>query len=414
MAIRPDWTTGTLTLVSGSVNFTTTGSALETAAVQAGDEIFTSSGHVLIIEKITGQNSGTLYAKCPAGAAGAGQALRIRYQPDGSRYQGAVRDLVSLLSGGQLQSLAGLSLEEGDYIRALGAGILGKIAGERLDQLIALAATNGKVIGFGDDGSGTKSVLKLLEAGVADPNETLKAFAGVKGAADYLPFYTGPKEMNKAPLSEFARTIIGRSNGGQIYNDLGIVPEAQIPERIRDRISTNITDCNAAVQSGWYYVGGAAANRPSSTSVVGMMLSLFQLPAYGTQIFYDRQDGTQSYRRVCVNGVWSSWAKLSLADFSQSISGNGWSMLPNGKYEQWGTAVVTLNASFAGSVTLPTAFPNNHFTSTLTNGDWGVAAARQASLVLVGSTQPRNQINFAVSGLSAPVTMRVNFTSVGN
>ncbi len=403
MAIRPDWTTGTLTLVSGSVNFTTTGSALETAAVQAGDEIFTSSGHVLIIEKITGQNSGTLYAKCPAGAAGAGQALRIRYQPDGSRYQGAVRDLVSLLSGGQLQSLAGLSLEEGDYIRALGAGILGKIAGKKLDQLIALSLANGdylKAVSGGDLGKIQGKNLDML--------------AGLTAAANRMPFYDTPNSMALTDLTPYARALLGRANSAQVYSDLGIIPEAQIPERIRDRIFTNITDCNAAVQSGWYYVSGAAANRPSPTNVVGMMLSLFQLPAYGTQIFYDRQDGSQSQRRVCVNGVWSPWIKLSLADFSQSISGNGWNMLPNGKYEQWGTAVVTLNASFAGTVTLPTAFPNNHFTSTLTNGDWGVAAARQASLVLVGSSQPRNQINFAVSGLSAPLTMRVNFTSVGN
>ncbi len=159
MAIRPDWTTGTLTLVSGSVNFTTTGSALQTAAVQAGDEIITASGHVLIIEKITGQNSGTLYAKCPAGAAGAGQALRIRYQPDGSRYQGAVRDLVSLLSGGQLQSLAGLDLVVGDYLRAVGAGVIGKVAGKNLDALAALAGVNNGIPMFTGD-----NAMSLLDA----------------------------------------------------------------------------------------------------------------------------------------------------------------------------------------------------------------------------------------------------------
>ena len=45
MAIRPDWTSGTLTLVAGSKDFTTTGSALETAALQVGDAIITVSGY---------------------------------------------------------------------------------------------------------------------------------------------------------------------------------------------------------------------------------------------------------------------------------------------------------------------------------------------------------------------------------
>lgn len=103
--IRPDWTIGTLTLTSGSKNFTTIGSALQTAAIQAGDEIITSSGNVLIIATITGQNSGTLMENCPASAAGAGQPLRIRFQPDGSRYNGATAELVQLLSGGNVYAL---------------------------------------------------------------------------------------------------------------------------------------------------------------------------------------------------------------------------------------------------------------------------------------------------------------------
>lgn len=109
MAIRPDYTIGTLTLTSGSANFTTTGSALQTAAVQAGDAIITRSGDVLIIATITGQNSGTLFQNCPASAAGAGQPLRIRFQPDGSRYQGAARDLIEKLASGNVDALAGLT-----------------------------------------------------------------------------------------------------------------------------------------------------------------------------------------------------------------------------------------------------------------------------------------------------------------
>ena len=108
MAIRPDYTIGTLTLVANSKNFTTAGSALQTGAVQAGDAIVTVSGATLIIASITGQNGGTLFENCPASAAGANQPLRIRYQPDGSRYQGAARDLIEKLGSGNVEALAGL------------------------------------------------------------------------------------------------------------------------------------------------------------------------------------------------------------------------------------------------------------------------------------------------------------------
>ncbi len=108
MAIRPDWEVGTITLVSGSADFTTTDSALQTAAVSAGDAIITPAGLVLIIAEITGQNAGQLMLPCPAGAAGDDQPLRIRYQPDGSRVQGAMRMVRELLVSGNLDAFAAL------------------------------------------------------------------------------------------------------------------------------------------------------------------------------------------------------------------------------------------------------------------------------------------------------------------
>lgn len=108
MAIRPDYQTGTIDLVASSANFTTTGAALQMVVVQPGDAIITPSGHVLIIATITGQNSGTLFLPCPPAAAGTGLPLRIRFQPDGSRYQGAVRNLIDILSSGNLEAFASL------------------------------------------------------------------------------------------------------------------------------------------------------------------------------------------------------------------------------------------------------------------------------------------------------------------
>lgn len=124
MAIRPDFDIGTITLSSGSADFTTTGSALEVAKVSAGDAIITPSGHVLIIATITGQNSGTLFLPCPAAAAGTDLPLRIRFQPDGSRYQGAVRNLIDMLSSGNVEALAGLTGEAGKVPVFTGPGTM--------------------------------------------------------------------------------------------------------------------------------------------------------------------------------------------------------------------------------------------------------------------------------------------------
>lgn len=125
MAIRPDYNIGDLTLVASSANFTTSGSALQTAAVQAGDAIIAPSGHVLIIASITGQNSGTLFLPCPPAAAGTGLPLRIRFQPDGSRYQGAVRNLIDTLSSGNIEALAALEGEAGKMPVFTGVGTMG-------------------------------------------------------------------------------------------------------------------------------------------------------------------------------------------------------------------------------------------------------------------------------------------------
>lgn len=110
MATIGDYVTGTITLTSGSANFTTSGAALQTVGITAGDEIWLpAKGMALVIASITGENSGTLVAACPAGAAGASQPLRVRFQGDGSRYNASVREMIEALKDGKLTSLASLT-----------------------------------------------------------------------------------------------------------------------------------------------------------------------------------------------------------------------------------------------------------------------------------------------------------------
>lgn len=195
MAIRPDWTAGTLTLVAGSKDFTTTGSALETAALQAGDAIITVTGYVLIIEKITGQNSGSLYSECPVDAAGDDQPLRIRYQPDGSRMQAAMRMVRELLTTGNLEAFAALVGEEDAVPVFVGPGVMKLVPKsefgpddqhKNLAELAAIAKANDQFVIMGADGTLTIMSIKDLTDVIAK-----KYQLPVGGTTDQLIDATG-------------------------------------------------------------------------------------------------------------------------------------------------------------------------------------------------------------------------------
>lgn len=233
MAIRPDWTTGTLTLVAGSKDFTTTGSALETAALQTGDAIITVSGYVLIIEAITGQNSGTLYAECPVAAAGGDQPLRIRYQPDGSRVQGAMRMVRELLTSGNLDAFAGLAGEEDAVPVFVGPGVIKLVpksefgpddTNGNLAELAALTKANGQFVVMDDNGNiailpiskfvklpddGTEQQLLSSTGGLIDPaalpvSTVMQAALNTKASYNWIidgDFKINPENKPKKPAN---------------------------------------------------------------------------------------------------------------------------------------------------------------------------------------------------------------------
>ncbi len=182
MAIRPDYDIGTVTLTANSADFTTTGAALEMAAVQAGDAIITTSGHVLIIASITGQNAGTLFLPCPTDAAGDDLPLRIRFQPDGSRYQGAVRNMIDLLYSGNVEAFSALVGAAGMVPIFTGAGTMTVISKQELTQGVyydvqvnTLAdrdaydfETTGFTVLVSDVGDGRSAIYSKASAAAAD------------------------------------------------------------------------------------------------------------------------------------------------------------------------------------------------------------------------------------------------------
>ncbi|PRD42188.1 hypothetical protein C5748_17130 [Phyllobacterium phragmitis] len=241
MAIRPDWDVGTITLTAGQTAFTTSGSALLTAGVEAGDMIITPSGNALIIGATpTQQNAGVLFLPCPAAAAGTNMPLRIRFQPDGSRFQAAYRIVADLLDSGNLEALAALV-----------------------------------------------------------------------GAADTLPYFTGPGAMDLTALTAFGRSLIGASNGGDAYSALGEVPGAQIPPRI-GTITPGAADLNAITESGFYGADGGTLNRPGDAGN-WVVLHMARVTTVHAQLAISRSNDNLAngiqYRFYNATS-WSAWVSV--------------------------------------------------------------------------------------------------------
>ncbi|QVQ38184.1 hypothetical protein KHQ08_09485 [Pseudochrobactrum algeriensis] len=287
MAIRPDWMTGTLNLVAGTPDFTTTGSALQTAAIQTGDAIITATGYVLIIAEITGQNSGRLFDNCPVAAAGDGQPLRVRYQPDGSRVQAAVRMMRELLTTGNLEAFAALVGEEDAVPVFVGPGVMklvpksefgpddtkGNLAAlaalenmSNLSELAAIAKVNDQFVIMGGDGTITlksiKSVTDAISENATAIGEKYTLPAG--GTADQLLDATG-SAIPKVGLP-ISASVQNALNGKANLSGANFTSQISARESV-DSISTRSTSTVGQVNSGGQFRSQIQDTPYSSTFV---------------------------------------------------------------------------------------------------------------------------------------------------
>lgn len=90
---------------------------------------------------------------------------------------------------------------------------------------------------------------------------------------------------------------------------------------------------------------------------------------------------------------------------------NGLMTAATGPQTQWGTAVVTLNASGDANISLPTAFPNAFYMGIVSNGD--PAASGSAAFALNQTSSTASTLNFSVRPNPGAVTVRVNYIAFG-
>lgn len=108
MAIKSDYISGTLSITTGSLNFTGTGTGWNSAGFKEGDTIIDITGateYMGVIESITGETTGVL-TKPWEGPTLTNVAYRMRYQPDGSRSTSQARNLIEILGNGNLTAFA--------------------------------------------------------------------------------------------------------------------------------------------------------------------------------------------------------------------------------------------------------------------------------------------------------------------
>lgn len=111
MAIRPDYTTGTVSVENGSTTVTGTGTAFLLAPVRAGDILFDLPGatqfSAVVVTDPT--ENDTFELTLPwEGPTLSDVTYRIRFQPDGSRYTATATHLMELLSNGNIEAFSAL------------------------------------------------------------------------------------------------------------------------------------------------------------------------------------------------------------------------------------------------------------------------------------------------------------------
>lgn len=210
MAIKPDYKAGTASIANGATTITFAGGANLTAANIAPGDTFKVQNLDAVIVTVTDSTHAEI-AEPWTGTVLVAAPYRIRYQPDGSKYTAAARDLIDQLGNGNLQAFAALA-GAFDYLPIFtGTGALTLIAKRDLIQGVQ---TNAKVSNLAGRAAydGAVAGFSVLVADVGDGRSAIY-FKNTVASGDWSPpaYLTGPNGsfQSKGAYNNATAYVIG-------------------------------------------------------------------------------------------------------------------------------------------------------------------------------------------------------------
>ncbi|EOD3175320.1 hypothetical protein ACJMJ7_003866 [Citrobacter freundii] len=208
-------------------------------------------------------------------------------------------------------------------------------------------------------------LLAALNKLYAPGNDTLGALASLVGAANKLPYFTGPKGAALTDLTAFARTLLSRSDAAGVLSDLdlGDVLHAgknlyEIAEKgaahqasARDNLALNaIAAIVGSTNKLPYFVDINTAELADFTAFARTLLSRTDASAVR---------GDLGLKSAALRDVGVGANQIpDVSFFANSLYQNGFMKLPGGLMLQWGLGV---GVNGTASVTFNQAFVNRPF-----------------------------------------------------
>lgn len=238
-------------------------------------------------------------------------------------------------------------------------------------------------------------------------NGNLQSIAGLTGAADKGLMFTGAGTAGLFDLTTLARTFLSRSTGAGMYGDLGEIPNAQLPGRLRP-VSPNIGDANTANENGFFSSDGSSTNVPSSSPAVILNIRYSATGGYQRWVSVT---GDEVYERRQSGGNWPTWKRVDIV--ATRTASSAVITLPTSAGNlivQLATTTASTDGGGFGDFALATTYPTAQITCVMNTGNYSASSSvigpRTGAADLTTS-----RVFFRSGALSSLI--RINYISIG-